>query len=609
MGKTRIFRFVTPQVKKEIMGTQGEIAQYIPYRLNEDLTADDILDELRAQPHMAPLADYISKDRKLYLIDSDSDELLQLAAEYIGTYHRLVNNTGADMESTDDSDEDKEEWENGDTNFREFDFSVNLPYLLEHDVMRTYDPEEGMGFGGRFYRQENTATRPWWTMSAIAPVAIMTRGALNAMPMVLRSMQSRERVIFLHERSDRLNDDSMCWSGAMRLEDLSFEMETEMLVLKQPEEDGGYKKAILRQLAKEKGTSLAPSLGAGKLLSLVKESRGDINNATLSKVISNALLRKKDQTPLCARDFQYLSTIRSNGKQRGRNTSPRMELVGQENVRRQLERIVNSMVFQQKRKEMGLPVDEFHYTFAFLGAPGTGKTTWAMRLADQMKEKGLLDNTECICVNAAELKAQYVGHTTGKVKALFEQYGVIILDEAYSLTEGEHGDSFGSEALAQLCVELEKHGNDRLVIFAGYGGSSNSEDNRMLRFLQSNPGINSRVSFKIHFENFQPAELTRVFRAMMDFGGYVIPEEADDVVADFFGRRVAARAFGNCREVRNLADRVKIHAAQRLADCKELTGDAASRILTEDVQAATREILEEYEGLSRNENRCIGFQN
>ena len=81
------------------------------------------------------------------------------------------------------------------------------------------------------------------------------------------------------------------------------------------------------------------------------------------------------------------------------------------------------------------------------------------------------------------------------------------------------------------------------------------------------------------------------------------------MVADFFGRRVAARAFGNCREVRNLADRVKIHAAQRLADCKELTGDAASRILTEDVQAAAREILEEYEGLSRNENRCIGFQN
>jgi len=607
MGKTRFFHFVIPQLKKAILGTQGEVAQYIPYRVDEELSSKDILDELRAQPHMAPLADYISSDRKLYLIDSENEELLQLAAEYIGTYHRLADGVGVDGESMEDCDEDKDAWENGDTNFREFDFGSNLPYLMEHELMRIYDPEEGMGFGGRFYRQENTSTRPWWTMSMDAPLAVMTRGSLNSLPPVLRSMQNRERIILLHERSDRLYDDSCCWSGAMRMEDLSFEMETEMLVLHEPEEDSGYKKAILRQLAREKGTSFAPSYGAGKLLSLVKESRGDINNATLSKVISNALLRKKDDKPLCAGDFQYLSTIRSNGKQRTKGSAAKMELVGQENVRRQLERIVNSMAFQQKRKKMGLPVDEFHYTFAFLGAPGTGKTTWAMRLAEEMEKRGLLENTECICVNAAELKAQYVGHTTGKVKALFDQYGVIILDEAYSLTEGEHGDSFGSEALAQLCVELEKHGNDRLVIFAGYGGSSNTEDNRMLRFLQSNPGINSRVSFKIHFENFQPAELNRVFRTMMDFGGYAIPEEADGVVTDFFSRRITARAFGNCREVRNLADRVKIYAAQRLAECSDLTGEEANRILVEDVRGAVREILEEYEGLAKNDAVSIGF--
>lgn len=605
MGKTRNFHFVIPKIKKEIIGTQGEVAQYIPYRLDENLTPKDILAELRAQPHMAPLADYISSDRRIYLIESSNVEVLQLAAEYIGTYHRLADGTCGCEEVLDDCDETKEAWENGETNFREFNFESNIPYLMEFDVTRIYSPDEGMGFGGHFYQQGQSSSRPWWTMSADAPLVVMTSGYLNGLPPVIRAMQQRERIILLHERNPRRDDDGS-WSGGMRIEDLSFELETDMLFLEPPTEDSRYKAQILRQLAREKGANLAASLSPGKLISLVKESRGDIDNATLSKAITNALLRKKAKGPLCAKDFEYLSTIRSNGKKRADGSS-QIKLVGQENVRRQLERIVNNMVFQKKRKDLGLPADEFHYTFAFLGAPGTGKTSWAMHLADEMKTHGLLDNTDCICVNAAELKAQYVGHTTGKVKALFEQYGVIILDEAYSLTEGENGDSFGSEALAQLCVELEKHGNDRLVIFAGYGGSNNTEDNRMLRFLQSNPGINSRVSFKIHFENFKPAELTQVFHTMMDFSGYTLPSNVDPLVSDFFSRRITERAFGNCREARNLADRVKIHAAERLSACSGLTRETANQILPEDIRLASEEILDEYQGLSKNSGQTIGF--
>jgi len=69
---------VIPQLKKAILGTQGEVAQYIPYRVDEELSSKDILDELRAQPHMAPLADYISSDRKLYLIDDDCGAVAHL---------------------------------------------------------------------------------------------------------------------------------------------------------------------------------------------------------------------------------------------------------------------------------------------------------------------------------------------------------------------------------------------------------------------------------------------------------------------------------------------------------------------------------------------------
>ena len=207
-------------------------------------------------------------------------------------------------------------------------------------------------------------------------------------------------------------------------------------------------------------------------------------------------------------------------------------------------------------------------------------------------------------LNAAELEAKYIGHTTGKVKALFEQYNAIILDEAYSLAEGD--DCFAREALAQLCVELEDHAEDRLVIFAGYGGSKDPGDNRMLRFLQSNPGINSRVSFKIWFQDFQARDLTEVFRSMLEWERYILPPEPA-AEEDFFRRRLKSPAFGNCREARNLADRVKLRLAARLARQGDCPREALSRVLPQDVEGAAAESLEEYRALERDGRRAIGF--
>lgn len=603
--------FILPQTKKTVIGTQGEVAEYIPYRMEDGVTPERILRELRAQEHLAPLAEYISVGRRIYLIESESREVLQLAAEYIGTYHRLEEGTIACVESDIDMDEDREAWENGDTNHREFDFEDNLPYLSEGDLSEVYSSDRGMGFGGSFFRSERSSSRPWWTMSHDAPVAVETYGDLSRLPEFIRAMEARERIILLHHipklREGEVDFSAGMWSDAMKLSDLSFELETEMLRLEPPAEGSEYKRRVLRRLARMKGEGFAPSTDLGRILSLITESRGDADNATLSKAVSNAYLRRKTKGRLTARDFEYLSTFRSVSKKKEVKAPEKQTLIGQPSVRRQLERIVDTMTVAKRRRELGLPADEIHYTFAFMGAPGTGKTTWAMHLAAEMKERGLLDNTESICINAAELKAQYVGHTTGKVKALFEQYGVIILDEAYSLAEGEHGDSFGAEALAQLCVELEKHSSDRLVIFAGYGGLSNSEDNRMLRFLQSNPGINSRVSFKIHFDNFEADELVEVFRSMLCAGGYTVPRGCDALVAGFFRERMRDRAFGNCRDARNLADRVKTHAASRLARRVDFTREEAACILDGDVAAAAEEILAEYRGLNRDEKPCIGF--
>ena len=88
-----------------------------------------------------------------------------------------------------------------------------------------------------------------------------------------------------------------------------------------------------------------------------------------------------------------------------------------------------------------------------------------------MEEEKLLPGSHFTCVNGAELKGMYVGHSAPKTKALFEENDIIVIDEAYSLTgDRSEPDSFSREAIAQLVIELEEHAEDKLVIFAGYGG-------------------------------------------------------------------------------------------------------------------------------------------
>lgn len=620
------YHFILPNIQKKLIGTQGEQARSIPYRLEEGVTPESIARELRRQPHMAELAEKLDDERRIYLLEGPDAEQLFLAAEYVGTWHRLRNEMDSCYlaESDEDSDEENgeenedEPWRNGDTNRRAFDFESELPFLTLEELQRFYCPNEGFGFGNNLYRPDMTPQkRPWWTMSDDAPIVVSLvepeqefstfAGNLSSLPRLLENLSGRALIIVLYccPKPDPKSETGLDFGfRPTTMEDVAFELETDYIRLGAPKQESRYKRDILRQLAREKGAPLAPRTGARKILSLIEERRGDVTNRTIAKAVSNALLRRKAQGPLRDRDFNYLASVFPEKPREGLR-QPGQELVGQPELRSRLTRVLDSMTFQKKRKARGLPCSPIHYTFAFMGAPGTGKSSWARWLAEEMESRELLSGSSTICINAAELKAKYVGHTTGKVKALFQQYNAIILDEAYSLAEGEGDDCFAREALAQLCVELEEHAEDRLVIFAGYGGSRDPGDNRMLRFLQSNPGINSRVSFKIWFQDFQVQDLTEVFRSMLTGERYVLPPEAEEAAADFFRRRMRSRAFGNCREARNLADRVKLHLAARLTEGEDWSD--LTHVLPQDVEGAAAEILEEYRALERDGGQAIGF--
>ena len=285
-------------------------------------------------------------------------------------------------------------------------------------------------------------------------------------------------------------------------------------------------------------------------------------------------------------------------------------LVGMEEIKRQVYDVVNVMKYNKLRAEMNISGSNYHNVHLMLGAPGTAKTTVAKYMGKIMMDEKLLPDSRFVCINGAQLKGMYVGHSAPKTKNLFEKYDVIIIDEAYSIVENGGGtDSFGNEAIAQMIIELERHSTDKLVIFAGYGGNGIEEkDNRMKDFLEANPGIKSRITSTFYFESYSAEDMREIFFRIAKISNFAIQEGAGELVCEFFRKRVKKADFGNGREARALLENSALFAARRLMESgKKEFKEKEMRLLTlQDVQNAI-EKAEECEIMEKAKIRRIGF--
>lgn len=270
------------------------------------------------------------------------------------------------------------------------------------------------------------------------------------------------------------------------------------------------------------------------------------------------------------------------------------DLYGMDKVRKQILDIVNLMKFNKMRKEKGIK-SEYHNVHLFVGAPGTAKTTVANAMADLMFDEGLLSGKRFTSVTGSNLKAEYLGQTSYRVHSLFENYDVIFIDEAYSLAATNQGevDLYAQEALAQLAVELENHGQDRLVIFAGYGGTGVSAgDNKMKAFIEANPGIKSRINSTIEFPSYSPEDMIKICHKVAESEHYQLPDGADDRILAYFAMRAKKRDFGNGREARSLIERCAMKLSNRLAGMNRdaITDAVMSDITVDDVDKAIADL-------------------
>ena len=255
-------------------------------------------------------------------------------------------------------------------------------------------------------------------------------------------------------------------------------------------------------------------------------------------------------------------------------------LIGLENVKKEIEDLVIFNKVQKNREKIGLKKTNRTMHMAFLGNPGTGKTTVARIVGNMYRSLGILSKGHFIEATRTDLIAEYQGQTALKVKRLIQKAkgGVLFIDEAYSITENEKSDSYGRECLTELTKALEDYRDDLVVIVAGY-------DDLMKKFFESNPGLESRFNYFIEFEDYTVEQMLDIFLSYCKNEEYTLNDSAKEKLKNYLELHTnnPENKNANGRFVRNVFDKIIMNQARRLATLTSVTKDNYITILEEDI--------------------------
>ena len=259
-------------------------------------------------------------------------------------------------------------------------------------------------------------------------------------------------------------------------------------------------------------------------------------------------------------------------------------LVGLEEVKAEVRKLVNLAKVNEARRAQGLKVPPMSYHMVFTGNPGTGKTTVARIVARAFRALGIAKTGQLVETDRSGLVGTYAGETATKTNAKVDEAigGVLFVDEAYQLVSGDN-DNYGREAIAALIKRMEDDRDKLIVIAAGY-------TDEMRDFLDANPGMRSRIARTIEFPDYSAAELAAIFRSMAKKNDFTLAPDLeaglDAAIAKLTARR--DRTFGNARFVRQLFEDATGRQANRLAESGSLDADALKTLVLADLAVGER---------------------
>jgi probable Rubsico expression protein CbbX len=237
-----------------------------------------------------------------------------------------------------------------------------------------------------------------------------------------------------------------------------------------------------------------------------------------------------------------------------------IELIGLLPVKRKVAEIGSLLLVDRARKRFGLSASRPNLHMCFTGAPGTGKTTVALMMADLLYRLGYLEKGHVVHVMRDDLVGEYIGQTAPRTKRVLAAAmgGVLFIDEAYSLYRSDDSRDYGQECVDILMQVMENDRDNLVVILAGY-------KDRMDRFFESNPGMGSRIAHHLDFAAYQTDELLAIGQLMLDKSSYYLSDEAEAAFRDYLSQQMNQPQFANARSVRNELESARLRHAFRLA--------------------------------------------
>lgn len=250
------------------------------------------------------------------------------------------------------------------------------------------------------------------------------------------------------------------------------------------------------------------------------------------------------------------------------------EMIGLSSVKSVIKKAIANFKLNKLCMDRGIHRDKASLHMVFTGNPGTAKTTVARLFAEILKDEKVLPTGNFVEAGRADLISGHVGGTAPLVTKKFKEArgGVLFIDEAYSLCDNHRG-SYGDEAINTIVQEMENHREDVIVVFAGY-------PDEMQQFLDRNPGLTSRIAFRVNFEDYSVDELMDISRLMLSRKDMSITDAAMDKLKLGYEAASKNSDYGNGRYVRKVLEEAQMNLAQRLMamDESELTTELLTTI-------------------------------
>lgn len=232
-------------------------------------------------------------------------------------------------------------------------------------------------------------------------------------------------------------------------------------------------------------------------------------------------------------------------------------LIGLDNVKKEIYNLQNLALVNQKRRSQGLKANTVAMHMVFSGSPGTGKTTVARIIGEIYYSLGIISKKDVREVAREDLVAEYLGQSEIKTKKVLEEAkgGVLFIDEAYSLSEDE--DEYGKAVINTLLKFMEDNRDDTLIIVAGY-------TDEIRKFIKSNPGLESRFNTYLDFPNYSTSELISILQLIINENDYSITsEELNKISIEIDKIDKNDKSFSNARYIRNLFEKaIKVQSSR-----------------------------------------------